>query len=93
MPVSNAATIAVIGDLKQMSPEYIQAASYEKYGVSLFVGIGIPIPILDTDIAKRVSINNTQIETSVLDYGSPGTPKLGQVSYQQLQSGEIKVNG
>ncbi len=93
VPVSNAATIAVIGDLKQMSPEYIQAASYEKYGVSLFVGIGIPIPILDTDIAKRVSINNTQIETSVLDYGSPGTPKLGQVSYQQLQSGEIKVNG
>ena len=93
VPVSNAATIAVIGDLKQMSPEYIQSASYEKYGISLFVGIGIPIPILDTDIAKRVSINNTQIETSVLDYGSPGTPKLGQVSYKQLQSGEIKVNG
>ncbi len=93
VPVSNSATIAVIGDLKQMSPEYIQAASYEKYGVSLFVGIGIPIPILDTDIAKRVSINNAQIETSVLDYGSPGTPKLGQVSYKQLQSGEIKVNG
>ena len=93
VPISNSATIAVIGDLKQMSPEYIQAASYEKYGVSLFVGIGIPIPILDTDIAKRVSINNTQIETSVLDYGSPGTPKLGQVSYKQLQSGEIKVNG
>lgn len=93
VPVSNAATIAVIGDLKQMSSEYIQAASYEKYGVSLFVGIGIPIPILDADIAKRVSINNEQIETSVLDYGSPGTPKLGQVNYKQLQSGEIKING
>ncbi len=93
VPVTNAATIAVMGNLKEMSPEYIQAASYEKYGVSMFVGIGIPIPILNADIAKRVSINNSQIETSVLDYGKVGTPKLGQVTYEELQSGSIKVNG
>ncbi|WP_321347464.1 homocysteine biosynthesis protein [uncultured Draconibacterium sp.] len=93
VPVTNAATIAVIGNLKEMSPEYIQAASYEKYGVSMFVGIGIPIPILNADIAKRVSINNSQIETSVLDYGTVGMPKLGQVTYEELQSGTIKVKG
>jgi len=93
IPVTNAATIAVMGNLKEMSPEYIQAASYEKYGVSLFVGIGIPIPLLNADIAKRVSVNNSQIETSVLDYGTVGTPKLAQVTYEQLQSGFIKVKG
>ena len=93
VPVTNAATIAVMGNLKQMSAEYIQAASYEKYGVSMFVGIGIPIPVLNADIAKRVSINNSQIETSVLDYGTVGTPKLGQVTYEELQSGTIKVKG
>ena len=93
VPVTNAATIAVMGNLKEMSPEYIQAASYEKYGVSMFVGIGIPIPVLNTDIAKRVSINNSQIETSVLDYGTVGTPKLGQVTYEELQSGTIKIKG
>ncbi|MDB4582164.1 homocysteine biosynthesis protein [Draconibacterium sp.] len=93
VPVTNAATIAVMGNLKEMSSEYIQAASYEKYGVSMFVGIGIPIPILNAEIAKRVSINNSQIETTVLDYGTVGTPKLGQVSYAELQSGTIKVKG
>ncbi|MDX1285917.1 MAG: homocysteine biosynthesis protein, partial [Draconibacterium sp.] len=93
LPVTNAATIAVMGNLKEMSPEYIQAAYYEKYGVSLFVGIGIPIPVLNADIAKRVSINNSHIETSVLDYGTVGTPKLAQVTYEQLQSGFIKVKG
>lgn len=93
LPVTNAATIAVMGNLKEMSSEYIQAAYYEKYGVSLFVGIGIPIPVLNTDIAKRVSVNNSQIETSVLDYGTAGTPKLAQVTYEQLQSGFIKVKG
>jgi L-aspartate semialdehyde sulfurtransferase len=93
IPVTNAATISVIGNLKEMSPEYIQAVYYEKYGVSMFVGIGIPIPVLDEDIAKRVSVANSQIETSVLDYGTPGMPKLGQVTYEQLQSGTIKVAG
>ena len=93
VPVTNAATIAVMGNLKEMSSDYIQAAYFEKYGVSMFVGIGIPIPILDVEMAKRVSINNSQIETSVLDYGTNGTPKLGQVSYKELQSGFIKVNG
>jgi len=59
----------------------------------MFVGIGIPIPVLDADIAKRVSVSNSQIETSVLDYGSPGTPKLGQVTYEELQSGSIRIDG
>ncbi|MBN1820653.1 MAG: homocysteine biosynthesis protein [Prolixibacteraceae bacterium] len=93
IPVSNAATIAVMGNLKEMSSEYVQAAYFEKYGVSMFVGIGIPIPVFDVDIAKRVSINNSQIETSVLDYGTVGTPKLGQVTYEELRSGYIKVKG
>jgi uncharacterized protein (DUF39 family) len=93
VPVTNAATLAVIGNLKEMTSEYLTAAYYEKYGVSLFVGIGIPIPVLNVEMAKRVSINNSQIQSSVLDYGSPGTPKLGQVTYEQLRSGEIEVNG
>lgn len=93
IPVSNAATISVMGNLKEMSPDYIQAAYFEKYGVSMFVGIGIPIPILDVDIARRVSVNNSQIETSVLDYGTVGTPKLAQVNYEELRSGFIKVKG
>ena len=93
IPVSNAATIAVMGNLKEMSSDYIQAAYFEKYGVSMFVGIGIPIPLLDVEMVKRVSVNNSQIETSVLDYGTVGMPKLGQVDYEELRSGYIKVKG
>ncbi len=93
IPVTNAATLAVMGNLKEMSSEYLHAGYIDKYGVTMFVGIGIPIPILDADMAKRVSVNNSQIETSVLDYGTVGAPKLGQVNYAELQSGTIIVNG
>lgn len=93
IPMSNAATIAVIGNLKEMNSNFLRAAYYEKYGVSMFVGIGIPIPILDQDIAHRVSIRNEQIETTILDYGSAGMPFLGKTTYAQLQSGMIDING
>lgn len=93
VPVSNARTIAVIGNLKEMSVSFLRAAYIDKYGTTLFVGIGIPIPLLDVETARRTMIRNEQIETSVLDYGSPGMPKLGQVTYAELRSGMIHVDG
>lgn len=92
IPTSNARTIAVIGDLKNMSTEYLRAAYYEKYGVSMFVGIGIPIPLLDEDLARRVSIRNEQIETTIVDYGN-GNRILGKTNYAALHSGEIEIGG
>jgi uncharacterized protein (DUF39 family) len=93
VPVSNARTIAVIGNLKEMTSQFLQAAYIDKYGTTLFVGIGIPIPVLDEEMARFVSIRNDQIETSVLDYGSPGSPKLGQVTYAELKTGFISLQG
>ncbi len=93
IPVSNARTIAVIGNLKEMSPTFLRAAYIDKYGTTLFVGIGIPIPLLDLETARCTMIRDDQIETSVLDYGSPGMPKLGQVTYAELRSGMIHIDG
>jgi uncharacterized protein (DUF39 family) len=93
VPVSNAATLSVIGDAKKMNTAFIKAAYYEKYGVSMFVGIGIPIPVLDEDMAARVMIRNDQITTRILDYGDPAHPELGRVTYDALMAGEIELNG
>ncbi|MCK5135484.1 MAG: homocysteine biosynthesis protein [Bacteroidales bacterium] len=92
VPVSNAATLAVIGDAGKMDTAFIKAAYYEKYGVSMFVGIGIPIPVLDEDMAARVMIRNDQITTRILDYGEPHHPELGRVTYEALLSGEIELD-
>ena len=92
VPVSNAATLAVIGDASRMNPSFIKAAYYEKYGVSMFVGIGIPIPVLDEEMAARVMIRNDQITTRILDYGDPDHPELGRTNYKELMSGEIQLN-
>lgn len=92
VPTSNARTIAVIGDLKEMDTRYLRGAYIERYGVTLYVGIGVPIPILDEEMARRVSIRNEQIETSIADYGNGGRI-LGKTNYAALQSGCIEVEG
>jgi uncharacterized protein (DUF39 family) len=93
IPVGNSATIAVIGDARQMSTRFIKAAYFEKYGVSMYVGIGIPIPVLDEDMAERVSVRNSQIETNMIDYGTGNFELLGRIDYEKLFSGTITVNG
>lgn len=91
IPKLPGATLAVIGDAKQMSADFIRSAYYEKYGVSLFVGIGIPIPVLDENMAKHLSISNEQIETTILDYGQEHHPAVGTTSYAKLASGSVTL--
>jgi len=89
------AVLSLIGDLKTMNPNFLQAAYYSGYGVTLYMGIGVPIPILDEEMMKAVSIKDEEIYTSITDYGCPHLekPSLGLVNYKELRSGQIFING
>lgn len=93
VPESNAATLMLTADVKEMSPRYLRAAYFEKYGVSLYLGIGIPIPILDEDMASRVSVRNRDIPVLVCDYGVEGHPAIARTNYEVLRSGRVEVEG
>lgn len=98
VPREGAGTIAVIGNLKEMSPQWLVGASILGYGVSLYVGIGIPIPILDEEMARYTAVKDEDIYTQVFDYGMDypkGGPlkSIGEVSYKDLRSGTILLNG
>jgi uncharacterized protein (DUF39 family) len=95
VPTAAARALAVIGDLKQMTPEYIRALYFTKYGCSLGVGIGVPIPILDEEVARAAAITDDKIFAPVLDYAvqSRARRPVKEVSYEQLRSGTIDING
>ena len=97
VPKGGAGTLAVIGDLKQMSADWISGASFRGYGATLSVGMGIPIPILDEDMARYTAVKDEDIVTQIADY-SRSYPyhepnDLGEVNYKQMRSGEIEVQG
>jgi len=97
VPKQGAGTIAAIGNLKEMKPEWLTGASLLGYGVSLFVGIGIPIPVLDEEMALYTAVKDENIYTQVYDYSMDypkGNPKpLAEVSYKDLRSGTVTIDG
>jgi L-aspartate semialdehyde sulfurtransferase len=97
VPRKPAGTIMVQGDLKQMSAKWLRGLSILGYGNTLAVGLGIPIPILDSEMAAFTGVSDKDIFTQVVDYGYDYTNGIsrtyGEVSYAQLKSGMIEVNG
>jgi len=97
MPKEPAGTLALIGDLKQMKPGWLVGTSMLGYGCTLTVGIGIPIPILSEEVLRYTMVSDADIFAPVIDY-SEAYPQmkpdiLGEVSYAELKSGHIKVQG
>ena len=95
VPLEPAGALAVIGDLKQMKPEWLVGTSMLGYGCTLSVGIGIPIPILSEEILRYTTVTDAEIFAPIIDY-SEAYPKmkagnLGEVSYAELKSGHIKI--
>lgn len=90
-------TLAVLGDLKQMKPEWLVGTSYLGYGATLTVGIGVPIPVLNEEVCRRAAVKDEDLYAPVIDYGEaypnakPGHIQL--VSYAELKSGKITING
>jgi len=97
IPRAGAGTLAVIGDAKRMTGEFIKGASFIGYGATMFVGIGIPIPIIDEEMAYLTSRSDEDFYAQVVDYGSDYPNReprsLGEVNYAQLKSGSITLNG
>ena len=97
VPKTPAGTLWVMGDLKNMTSRWIVGLSLLGYGVSLAVGIGIPIAILNEEMANYTAVSDEDIVTQIVDYGHDypnGVRRnLGFVSYAELKSGSIRLNG
>jgi uncharacterized protein (DUF39 family) len=97
VPKGGAGTLAVIGDLKQMSPRWLVGTSMLGYGPTLTVGIGVPIPILSDEILQYTTVTDDQIIGTIIDYSDAypnrRNESVGEVTYAQLKSGKVTVQG
>ena len=86
----------MIGDMRHMSTEWLRAVSFAGYGLTLSVAIGVPIPILDEEMVRSVSVTDDDLKAPVIEYSQfypygEGEGKLGEVTYKDLKSGIIRV--
>ena len=97
VPKRGSGTLAVIGDLKGMNPRYLMGTSMLGYGVTMSVGIGVPIPILDEEVLKYTTVTDDDIYAGVVDYSS-AYPEVRpdivvEVTYGELKTGHVTING
>lgn len=97
VPMEGAGTLALTGDMKSMNKKYVRGASLRGYGVSLALGVGIPIPILNETIVQRTAVRDSEIFAPVIDYSFDYPQKTGKViahvNYADLKKGKIEVKG
>ena len=80
--------------MKQMDARFVRGLDITGYGISLAIGVGIPIPVLNEDIMRRCAISNDEIFAEMLDYSLPtGRTCMQRYSYEQLRSGTIEYEG
>jgi uncharacterized protein (DUF39 family) len=97
VPKEGSGTLAVMGDLKQMAPQWLRGVSFIGYGASLAVGIGVPIPILDEEILEYTCVTDEEIWAAIVDYSEAypnrKAESLGSVTYAELKTGAVPING
>jgi len=94
-PAGGFGTLMVTGDMKKMSPDYLRAATMFGYGVTLYVGLGIPLPVLDLEVVRATAVRDEDITVDLIDYGVPNRnrPVIRKVTYAELRSGSVELNG
>jgi len=94
-PIGPSATLALIGDAKQMSQKWVRGCYFKNYGPSMMIGVGVPLPVLNEEVVNSCAIQDQDIVAPVVDFSIPRRvrPSFGLVNYAQLKTGRITVDG
>jgi L-aspartate semialdehyde sulfurtransferase len=94
-PIGPAATLALIGDAKQMAARWVRGCYFKGYGPSLMLGVGIPLPVLTESVIAHCAVQDKDLVAPVVDFSIPRRvrPTFGLVSYAQLKSGRLNIDG
>lgn len=59
------------------------------------LGVGIPIPVLNEEVVLRCAVKDEDLVAPVIDFSIPRRvrPTFGLVSYAQLKSGQLNLDG
>ncbi|MCG6138403.1 MAG: homocysteine biosynthesis protein [Nostoc sp. LLA-1] len=94
-PIGPAATLALIGDAKQMDARWVRGCYFKSYGPSLMLGVGVPLPVLNEEVVARCAVQDKDLVAPIVDFSIPRRvrPTFGLVSYAQLKSGRVTIEG
>ena len=78
-----------------MDTRWVRGCYFKNYGPSIMLGVGKPLPVLQKEVVERCAIQDKDIVAPIVDFSIPRRvrPTFGLVSYTQLKSGRITIDG
>src|SRR5919199_573414 len=94
-PIGPAATLALVGDAKQMNPKWVRGCYFKNYGPSVMLGVGVPFPVLNEEVVNSCAVQDKDVVAPIVDFSIPRRvrPTFGLVTYAQLKTGRIAIEG
>ena len=94
IPVGPAITLSVIADIEKMNPKWVRGGFLKSFGPVLYIGIAVPIPILNDEVGESFAITDDKIHTTIVDFSIPRRTKpiFGQCTYEELRTSTVVIN-
>lgn len=94
IPIGGGITLSCVSDVEGMNPRWVRGGYLKSFGPVLYLGIAVPIPVLNIEIAEYLSITDDKIHTTIVDYSIPRRtkPTFGQCTYSELRTSTVVIN-
>lgn len=94
LPIGPGIILSAIADIESMNSKWIRGGFIKSYGPVLYIGIGIPLPVLNEEVAKYISVTDDKIHSTIVDFSIPRRtkPTFGQCTYSELRTSTVIIN-
>lgn len=94
IPVGPGITLSLLADIEHMQAKWVRGGYLKSFGPVLYIGVGVPIPVLNEEIAESLSITDEKINTTIVDFSIPRRtkPTFGQCTYSELRTSTVLIN-
>ncbi len=94
VPIGPGITLSAVADIESMIPKWVRGGFIKSYGPVLYIGVGVPIPVLNEETAKYISITDDKIHSTIVDFSIPRRtkPTFGQCTYSELRTSTVVIN-
>ena len=94
IPIGPGITLSAVADIDLMNPKWVRGGFIKSYGPVLYIGVGVPIPVLNEKFAKYISVTDDKIHSTIVDFSIPRRtkPTFGQCTYSELRTSTVVIN-
>lgn len=94
LPIGQGIILSAVADIESMNSKWIRGGFIKSYGPVLYIGIGVPLPVLNEEAAKYISVTDDKIHSTIVDFSIPRRtkPTFGQCTYSELRTSTVIIN-